>query len=76
MNLCYKLSLASCALQNSVKDGDANKCLEKLDNGVQSFGDGNTEGVVTCLVRCQFFSCSFLCFPFFLVVFNYSCYLC
>ncbi|KAF7145477.1 hypothetical protein RHSIM_Rhsim04G0026500 [Rhododendron simsii] len=43
------LSLASCALQNSVKDGDANECLEKLGDGVQSFGDGNTEGVVTCL---------------------------
>ncbi|KAI8557874.1 hypothetical protein RHMOL_Rhmol04G0044700 [Rhododendron molle] len=38
---------------NSVKDGDANKCLEKLENGVQSFGDGNTEGVVTCLVHSE-----------------------
>lgn len=54
-----------------MKDGDANKCLEKLDNGVQSFGDGNTEGVITCLVRCQFFVFFFM-FSIYLVVFNYS----
>ncbi|KAH7844093.1 hypothetical protein Vadar_024204 [Vaccinium darrowii] len=34
--------------ENSLKDGDANKCVENIDNGVQSFGDGNT-GVATGL---------------------------